>query len=147
MLLVNSEGRVEEVNGALSELTGQDLAGVVGAGLDTVSERLRPRASGPPFPPDLLGLSFPADQPWRPSYDQVRITESTFVYESVEYGPALLQTVCVPFVDANTGDYLGAVLNFVIREIRNSERFAAALRKHWRTRSCGSSTPCRTTGS
>jgi ubiquinone/menaquinone biosynthesis C-methylase UbiE len=131
MLLVNAHGRVEDVNAALSELTDTDLAGVVGAGLDVVAERLRPRAVGPPLPPELLGQAPPAEGLWRPSYDQVRITESPFVYDSQRYGRTQIETVCVPSIDAATGTYLGSVVNFVIRAIAVPEDFAAALRERW----------------
>jgi ubiquinone/menaquinone biosynthesis C-methylase UbiE len=131
MLLVDPEGRVAEINGALSELTGTDLAGVVGAGLDVVSERLRPRASGAPLPADRPGPPPHADRPWRPGYDQVGITTSDFVYDSRGYGPARLQTTCVPLLDPGTGAYLGAAINFSIRKLGEPELYARALRERW----------------
>src|SRR4051812_46378487 len=73
MLMVDSREEVEDVNAALRELTGDDLAGSVGAGLDVVSGRLQRRSSGSPLPPGLPGRPRPVSDAWRPGYDQAQV--------------------------------------------------------------------------
>jgi ubiquinone/menaquinone biosynthesis C-methylase UbiE len=128
MLVVDAQGRVEEINLALSELTGRDLAGAVGSGLEVIAERLRPRASGLLLP---AGLANPPGPVWRPTYDQIHVGEAEFEYDSPDHGPARLGVLAVPSIDAADGGYLGATVSFVVRRIGDPGRFVEALRRRW----------------
>lgn len=131
MLLLDQCGRVEEINDALRELTGHDLAGVVGAELDEVWQRLCPRHPGPlplPVPPRRLEGEL---ESWRPGYDHVRIDEAVFDYETRRFGRARLHAALVPSIDPATGSYLGTTLNFEVRAIGDPARFDEALRRRW----------------
>lgn len=134
MLLIDQKGIVKEINCALRELMGTDLAGCKGQSCTHLTHRLDKKLQGDLFPSQgIVKKRFLSHRAltYRTGVDDLDIAEATRHYDSREFGPSKLRIIEIPLIDPSTGDINGALLTLEVLELDRLGLYQKALRKRW----------------
>jgi len=134
MLLINRKGIVIEVNCALRELMGTELAACKGHHYDHLEGQISDNLQGSLIPGrGIIAQQFLHQkvQPNRIRMEDLDIAEGICHYTSSVFGQAKLRSQEIPLINTSTGDVEGAILSVEVLDIDSQRNYQIGLQKRF----------------